>query len=152
MLERHGKRGTFQKFIVAASQLVTPRHECIQACHLADAESRLHIGHAVVVAKRDLLVIPGAVRGVRHLGLVARDTVRASLLHGLRQIAPARDTHAPFGSRDDLDRMEAEDSDISKVAASDRFAKIAATDGMRGILDDGKAVYVAQRADCPHIA
>src|SRR5690625_7921 len=48
--------------------------------------------------------------------------------------------------------MEAEHGDVAVAAIADRFAQIAPTDGMRGILDNFKAKPLAQGMDSLHVA
>ena len=60
--------------------------------------------------------------------------------------------HAALASRDDLDRVEAENRGIAVVAGADLAPQILAADRVRGVLDNTKAVAIRQRADFAHLA
>src|SRR6476646_8708076 len=112
----------------------------------------MQVGHAVVEAELLLLVIPCAVGRMRDVGRVARDAVRAQILHALREPRVTGERGAPLAGGDDLYRMEAEHRDVAVLAAANRLAAVAGAERVRGVLDDAEAVALAERADRGHLA
>ena len=78
MLPGSGDRQIGEKLVIAFGQLMTARHELIQAIHLAVAKSGLQLGHAVIEAQVDLLVVPGAVRLMSHQTRITGDAMALS--------------------------------------------------------------------------
>ena len=120
------------------------RNEFIKPPHLADAQRRLNIGHAIVVAEIDLLVVPDLFcRAGIHKIRRARDAVGTVAHHPLRKGRIVGDAHTPFPRRHHLHRMEAEDRDVAVAAVPYGFIPVATADGVRSILDDPEAALQA---------
>src|SRR5712692_1212765 len=119
---------------------------------LAAAERGLDVGHAIIPAELEHLIIPGAVGLALHARRVVGGAVRADALHPCRELRIVGQRGPALPGGDDLDRMKAEDGDIRKAATADRLPEILAADGVRGILDDTEAVAVGKRTDAAHVA
>src|SRR4051812_7558947 len=109
------------------------RDKLVETTHLAQAKARLQFRHPVVVAKFDLLVVPRAVRRMRHLRCFAGDAMAAKKLQASRELGVIGEGHAAFGSGDDLDRVETEYGDVAVPAVAHRLALVASADRVRSI-------------------
>ena len=110
-------------------------NERVQTLHLANPEGSLNFGHAVVVAKLDLLVIPSTVRFMCHQRRVTSDAMAAEQLHTLREVGVVGHRQPAFRSGDDFHRMETENGDVAILTSADFATLITATDCVRGIFD-----------------
>ena len=133
--------------VVAIRQFGATADELLQAPHLAGAEGCLQVGHAVVQAERDLLVVPGSFALPAHPGGVAGDPVRPGEFHRMRQRRVIGQCRAALRGRDDLHRMKAENRDVGAAAAPDAAIPVGCADRVRCILDDPEPVAVREPAD-----
>ena len=131
-IRRH-ERQPLQQRIILLSQRPPALNKIIQMLHLAAPESRLDIRHAIIIAEKNLLIIPCSIRCMRHLIRIARNAV-ASIKHEfLIKLFVICQHHTAFTGRNDLYRMETEHRHIRKPATADLRIKIIRSHGMRSI-------------------
>ena len=120
-------------------------HELLEAGHLANSQCRRDVGHPVVEAERNLLVVPDLVGGARiHRFPLGCDPVTAVEPHRLGERGVVGHRHAPLARGDDLHRMEAEDRDVTVATIPHRLARIRRADGMRRVFDDPESVALRE--------
>ncbi|MNU04450.1 hypothetical protein D3C72_2488660 [compost metagenome] len=71
---------------------------------------------------------------LRHLSGISGDAMGTEPDKLLVEILAIGEDHAAFPRRDDLHRMEAENSHVREVARANLRIPVAAPDGMRGVL------------------
>jgi hypothetical protein len=120
VLTWHANRQLRERVVVARRNPPPLRDELIQPRHLTHPESCLNVGHSIVVAQADLLIVPDFVSWSRvHLRAVTGYAVTTVALHQIRQLSITRHRHAALAGRNDLHGMEAENGNIAKAAISD---------------------------------
>src|SRR4051794_34399709 len=82
-------------------------HKLVQPSHLTQPQSRMYVGHSIVVTKIDLLVVPGAIGWVSHFCGIAADTMAAEPHHLPGKRGVIGQCHTAFSRRYNLDRMKA---------------------------------------------
>src|ERR1035437_930622 len=147
------KRKIFKHPIIDRSDLLPSVHKYFEPLHLAASECRLNVGHAVVEAKVDLLVVPNlGIRPGTHASRIACDSVASISPHSISELSIVCHAHAALTGGDDLYRVKAEDRDLAVAAVTDRLTLVSPTNRMRGVLDDSEPVTSRQDSDLPHIA
>src|SRR3569832_2283230 len=116
-------------------------YKSAQSFQLAQPKRSLHVGHAVVKSKLDLLVIPWSVRRMRHLIGIKGNAEAAQPLHRRIEFGVISDRHAPFASRNDFDRMKAKHCFVAYFASANRLTLVATSDCMRRIFDDPVSIH-----------
>ncbi len=99
-----------------------------------------------------MLVVPGAVRFVDKVFRFAGDAVAAQQAHGLGQSGVIGHGHATFPRGDDLHRVKAKDRNVAVVAVACGFVVIPSAEGVAGIFDDPKTIFLSQAVDLFHVA
>src|SRR3569832_76802 len=127
-------------------------YKSAQSFQLAQPKRSLHVGHAVVKSKLDLLVIPWSVRRMRHLKGITGNAVAAQPLHRRIEFGVIGDRLAPFASRNDFDCMKAKHGYVAEFATANRLSLVASTDCMRSIFDDPETIHNGKRMDSLHVA
>ena len=151
MLPRQGYRQVRQQAVIASRDLMTALDIRMQPGHLADPEYGLHIGHPIVVAKIDLLIIPRAVGLAFHERRITGDPMAAQQAEAGREMAVICQSHTAFGGSDDLYRVEAEDGDVAVATVAYGLPLVAAADGVGRILDDAETIFLPKGMDSSHI-
>ena len=100
-------RNLREHLVVAAHDLLLPLRENLQLVQLALDQCRLHLRNPVVGGKRNLLIIPGAVRHVLHHRPVSGDPVGARQEESLIIFLIVCQDRAAFAAGDGFHRMEA---------------------------------------------
>ena len=139
-------------FVIPLGQQMPLIDKLIQTLNLGDTQGRLQIGHAIIEAKVDLLVVPGPIHFMRHQMRFTGDTVAAQKPHFLGQLRVIGNRHATLSRRDDLDRMEAEYRDVAVAAPTDVVTLVFPPNRVRGIFNDLESILMAQRANRTHVA
>src|SRR6185312_6816707 len=124
------------------------------------SERSLDVRHAIVQPELDLVIGPWTVAllvdaiAIGHCRRTLRrthDAMSPQIGKAFGELCVVGERHAAFAGRDDLDRVKAENGDVTMVAGADLAAAIFTADGVRGVLDDTKAVAVRERADFDHL-
>src|SRR3569832_2505644 len=122
-------------------------YKSAQSFQLAQPKRSLHVGHAVVKSKLDLLVIPWSVRRMRHLIGITSNAVAAQPLHRRIEFGVIGARLAPIASRNDFDWMKAKHGYVAEFATANRLNLVASTDCMRSIFDDPETIHNGKRMD-----
>src|SRR2546427_233830 len=130
---------------------MSARDKAVEALQLAVSESRLNVGHPVVVAELKLLVIPGTLWLILHLSRVSRDAMAAQQLQPLVQGGRAGQNHSTFSGGNKLDRMKAEHGHFGIPAAADRLALVRSADRVGCILHHVETVPLSKARDGPQV-
>src|SRR5213075_1262113 len=90
----------------------------IEPRELTDAQRRVEIGHAVVIAERELLVIPRGIRFLVHAFRSPRDAVSTQHRHAPCKLIVVRERQPAFRGGNDLHGMKTEYRDVRPLAVA----------------------------------
>jgi len=77
VLPRGLHRFVSEQQVILMCELLTAQNIFVESLHLASAERRINIGHAIVETKFELLVVPKPIRWFCQLSSITRHTVAA---------------------------------------------------------------------------
>src|SRR5690606_37713604 len=105
-----------------------------------------------VKTEPNLLVVPWAVRRMRHCTRIPGDTMASQPVHACGQLIIVGQSHAPFRGRYYLYRMKAENCDIAVAAVSNIFVPIFPTYRMRRVFNELESIAPGERMNCLKVA